>query len=114
MSNLAEKFTFIKTSLGGNREKSGFEYTFGMPEEEVHRITPPSRANRRVIAELEYALHLSEANDNAYASQLEQALDLLTADAAQEFKLFLRLYPLGQGLDTDFLRHINGRGKDCL
>ena len=84
MSNLAEKFTFIKTSLGGNREKSGFEYTFGMPEEEVHRITPPSRANRRVIAELEYALQLSEANDNAYANQLEQALDLLTAALAAD------------------------------
>ena len=79
MSSLAEKFTRIKTAVGGNREKSGFEYTFGMPQEEVSRITPPSRANRRLLAELEYALHLSEANDGAYADALEKALDGLLA-----------------------------------
>lgn len=77
MQNLAEKFTFLKTAIGGNRERRGFEYTFGMPEEEVNYITPPSRANRRIIAELEYALHLSEANENAFAAQLEEALDYL-------------------------------------
>ena len=31
---LAEKFTRLKTSVGGNREKMHFEDTFGMPKEE--------------------------------------------------------------------------------
>ena len=29
---LAEKFTRLKTSVGGNREKMHFEDTFGMPK----------------------------------------------------------------------------------
>ncbi|MGI6174062.1 MAG: glycoside hydrolase family 38 C-terminal domain-containing protein [Christensenellales bacterium] len=77
MTTLAEKFTLLKTSVGGNREKSGFEYTFGMPEEEVHRITPPSRMNRRILAELEYALHVSEANGDAFSKEIEEALNFL-------------------------------------
>ena len=42
---LAEKFTRLKTSVGGNREKMHFEDTFGMPKEEQAHITRPGRAN---------------------------------------------------------------------
>ena len=84
MHTLTAKFIRLKTAVGGNREKSGFEYTFGLPEEEARRITPPSRMNRRILAELEYALHLNEANGNRYEAELEQALDeLLAAQAAE-------------------------------
>ena len=38
---LAEKFTRLKTSVGGNREKMHFEDTFGMPKEEQAHITRP-------------------------------------------------------------------------
>ena len=79
MSSLAEKFTQLKTSVGGNREKTGFEYSFGMPEEEERHITPPSRANRRILAELEYALHLSEANGHLHDDLIGKALDGLQA-----------------------------------
>ena len=54
---LAEKFTRLKTSVGGNREKMHFEDTFGMPKEEQAHITRPGRANARILAELEFALH---------------------------------------------------------
>ncbi len=77
MSKLAEQFTKLKTSIGGSREKTGFEYTFGMPEEEVNRIAPPSRMNRRILAELEYALHVSEANGGAFEGDLGRALEFL-------------------------------------
>lgn len=84
MHTLTAKFIRLKTAVGGNREKSGFEYTFGLPEEEARRITPPSRMNRRILAELEYALHLNEANGNRYGAELEKALDeLLAAQAAE-------------------------------
>lgn len=56
---LAEKFTRLKTSVGGNREKCTFEDTFGMPKEEQAHITRPGRANARILAELEFALHLT-------------------------------------------------------
>ena len=84
MSELAAKFTRLKTGVGGNREKTGFEYTFGMPEEELRHIAPPSRASRRILAELEYALHLSEANGGAYEKELNEALDFLLAALASE------------------------------
>ena len=74
---LAEKFTRLKTSVGGNREKMHFEDTFGMPKEEQAHITRPGRANARILAELEFALHLSEAENGKYDVALEEALDYL-------------------------------------
>ena len=74
---LAEKFTRLKTSVGGNREKMHFEDTFGMPKEEQAHITRPGRANARILAELEFALHLSEAENGKYDAALEEALDYL-------------------------------------
>ncbi|MBO4884858.1 MAG: alpha-mannosidase [Clostridia bacterium] len=84
MSELAEKLIRLKKSVGGNREKTHFEYTFGMPEEEVWHIAPPSRMNRRVLAELEYALHVSEANGGAYEKELDEALDYLLSALASD------------------------------
>ena len=44
---LAEKFTRLKTSVGGNREKMHFEDTFGMPKEEQAHITRPRGRRER-------------------------------------------------------------------
>lgn len=77
MSKVAEKFTRLKTSIGGNREKGGYEDTFGMPREELEGITRPNRANTRIIGELEFALHMSEKADHVYDAVLEQTLDFL-------------------------------------
>lgn len=74
---IAGKFTRLKTSIGGNREKFGFEYTFGMPKEEQEHITRPNKANTRMISELEFAIHLSEANGGKYDEAIERALDYL-------------------------------------
>ncbi len=74
---LAEKFTRLKTSVGGNREKMHFEDTFGMPKEEQAHITRPGRANARILAELEFALHLSETENGKYDAALEEARDYL-------------------------------------
>lgn len=54
-----------------------FEDTFGMPKEEQAHITRPGRANARILAELEFALHLSEAENGKYDAALEEALDYL-------------------------------------
>lgn len=77
MSRVAQKFTRLKTSIGGNREKTGYEDTFGMPREEQAGITRPNRANTRIIGELEFALHMSEEADHVHDAVLEQALDFL-------------------------------------
>ncbi len=77
MKRLTEKFIQLKTAIGGNREKMGFEDTFGMPKEEQAHITPPSRSNTRIISELEFALRLSEEQQGRYNECVEQALDYL-------------------------------------
>ena len=79
MSQLVSKFIRLKTLIGGNREKYGYEDTFGMPKEEQAHITRPSRANTRILSELEFALHLSEGENGRYDGVLEEALDYLLA-----------------------------------
>ena len=66
MAGIVEKFVKLKTSIGGNREKTGYEDTFGMPKEEQAHITRPNKANNRIISELEFALHLSEEAQGRY------------------------------------------------
>ena len=77
MAGIIEKFVKLKTSIGGNREKTGYEDTFGMPKEEQAHITRPNKANNRIISELEFALHLSEEAQGRYDGVLEQTLDFL-------------------------------------
>ena len=54
MSNITAKFLQLKTSIGGNREKTSFEMTFGKTVEEKANITRPSRANIKTLAEQDY------------------------------------------------------------
>ncbi len=77
MSSIAQKFYNLKTSVGGNREKNIFEYTVGIPMIEKAGISRPSRANNRILAELEFSLHLSEANAGVFDEVVEAALDYL-------------------------------------
>lgn len=81
MTGIVEKFVKLKTSVGGNREKTGFEDTFGMPREEQQHITRPSKAQNRIISELEFVLHLAEGEEGRYDDILEQALDFLLEKA---------------------------------
>ncbi|MDY2938298.1 MAG: hypothetical protein SOT28_08340, partial [Fusicatenibacter sp.] len=74
---IAGKFTKLKTSIGGNREKFEYEETFGMPREEQAHITRPNKANTRIISELEFALHLSETENGKFDKVLDRALDFL-------------------------------------
>ena len=73
MAGIVEKFIKLKTSIGGNREKTGYEDTFGMPKEEQAYVTRPNKANTRIISELEFALHLSEGEEGRFDPVLEQA-----------------------------------------
>ncbi len=77
MSVLAAKFTRLKRSLGGNREKTGFEFTFGMPKEEQVYLTPLNPAATRILGELEFAIRLSGAEGKKYDGLLEETLDYL-------------------------------------
>ena len=75
---LASTFAALKQRVGGNREKTGYEETFGMPREEQQHITMPSPLQRRILSELEFALQLSKVNNGAFGDSIKAALDLLT------------------------------------
>ena len=113
MSNLFEKFAALKRQIAGNREKMGYEFSFGMTREEQSHITPPPRYIVRILSELEYAIRLSEYREHAFDTLVDGALDFLAdcmesegavtrtaasacerlllplADAAREFSLIL-------------------------
>lgn len=77
MKQLAAKFRRLKTAIGGNRERQKYEEMFGPPLEERLYISRPNRACTRILAELEFVLHLSEEKDGAFDEVLEAALDFL-------------------------------------
>ncbi|MCR5753858.1 MAG: hypothetical protein K6G30_03450, partial [Acetatifactor sp.] len=77
MKSMVEKFAYIKTKIGGNREKQHFEDTFGMPREEQMHITPPSRNHIRIISELDFAIRLTGELNGKYDAEVERALDYL-------------------------------------
>lgn len=74
---LAEKYKRLKTQVGGNREKEHYEETFGMPKEEFWNITMPNAFIRRILAEVEFCIRLSQDRENRFDSQVGQALDFL-------------------------------------
>ncbi len=84
MKRLTEKFVKLKTAVGGNRETYGYEDTIGVPKEEQANITGPSRANVRILSELEFALKLSQAERGRYDPELEAALDGLLSCIGEE------------------------------
>ena len=84
MKTLTEQFVRLKTSVGGNREQTGFEYTYGPPRLESEHITPPGRMNQRILAELEYALHVSQANGDAFSAEIGEALAFLLSFLERE------------------------------
>lgn len=76
---LAEKYKRLKVMVGGNREKTGYEETFGMPEEEFWKITMPNASIRRILAETEFSIRLSQELEGRYDKDVEAALDYLQA-----------------------------------
>ncbi|MBQ4574755.1 MAG: alpha-mannosidase [Clostridia bacterium] len=84
MSTLAQRYANLKKLVGGNREIMGYEETFGMPREEQQHITPPNKYIRRILAEIEFSINLSEANEHEYDDIIGAAIDHLAAGIAEE------------------------------
>ena len=77
MSKLSQKYSDLKQKIGGNREITHYEETFGMPREEYMHITPPNKYIRRILGELDFAIRLSDSSGAAFEKEIESALDLL-------------------------------------
>jgi len=74
--SLSQRFYDLKTQIGGNREKSNWEFTFGMPQEEQFRITMPNKIISRTIAQVEFALQLAKDNGQ-FEEHISKTLDIL-------------------------------------
>ena len=81
---LAAKYTKLKKQIGGNREQFHYEETFGMPREEAAKITMPNKDIRRILAETEFAIRLSEEKEHKFDSVVDEALDYMLAAVAAE------------------------------
>ncbi len=84
MRSLAARYADVKLKVGGNREKTRYEDTFGMPKEEVQHITPPNKWNRRILSETEFAIRLSAENGGMYDADVSAALDILERAMAED------------------------------
>ena len=82
--SLSTRFAALKKKIGGNREVSHFEYTFGATREEQNGITEPSKANTRIISELQYAISLSAELSGKYDAVIDQALSYLEAEMKEK------------------------------
>ena len=84
MSTLAAKYTRLKKQIGGNRAKTYYEETFGMPVEEFYKVTMPNASIRRILAEIEFSIRLSGELHGIYDADVEAALDLLLQKMADD------------------------------
>lgn len=75
---LAEQYKRLKTRVGGNREQVQYEDTFGMPKEEWYHVTMPNGWIRRVLAEVEFSIRLSETLGGKFDGDIGNALAYLT------------------------------------
>lgn len=82
--NLTQRYAALKTKVGGNREITGYEETFGMPREEQQHITMTNKWIRRVLAELEFCIRLSEVNGGRFDGAVSDALTMLEAEMERE------------------------------
>lgn len=79
MSQLAAKYAKLKKMVGGNRERIHYEESFGMPKEEFWKVTLPNPSIRRILAETEFSIRLSEERGGEFDALLDEALDFMQA-----------------------------------
>ncbi|NLG24169.1 MAG: alpha-mannosidase [Clostridiales bacterium] len=79
--SLANRYYELRRLIGGVREKTGYEETFGTPPEELYHVTPVNGWVRRILAEIEFALTLAAERPGVYDGCVGQAIDLLRAEA---------------------------------
>lgn len=84
MASLAERYTRLKRRVGGNREKMGYEETFGLPLEEQYHVTPLNPWQRRILSELGFALSLSEEAGGRFDREISNALEILEEKIAAQ------------------------------
>ena len=84
MAELTVRYATLKKKVGGNREIMRYEETFGMPREEAEHITPPAPHIRRILAEIEFSIRLSEERGGEFDACIDEALAILESAMTEE------------------------------
>lgn len=84
MSNLSARYSKLKKAVGGNRERTAYEESFGMPKEEFLHITMPNKHIGRILAEIEFAIRLSKENEFKFDAVISDAITFLQAKIDDE------------------------------
>lgn len=79
MSETAVRFNALCRKVGGWRTVDRFEDTFGPTLEERDGFSPLPGMTVRILSELEFAIHLSDASEGRYDAPIHAALDRLLA-----------------------------------
>jgi alpha-mannosidase len=77
MITLAARLYELKCGVGGNREKQRFEWSFGMPQEQIYHVTMPGAAIRRILGQLGFVVNLNKVQNHEYDREIGQALTVL-------------------------------------
>ena len=81
---LAQRFLNLKTRVAGNRQELGYMHTYVHPVKEQVKVTELYGKRRRIIGELEFAVHLCEANGDKYDGIVNAALEYLEAAISRD------------------------------
>ena len=81
---LSSRYAELKKKVGGNREARRYEDTFGQPFEEQAGITGPTKAQRRILAETEFAIALSDSLEGRYDGVIDAELTYLEKEIEAE------------------------------
>ena len=75
--SLSSRYAELKKKVGGNREMRRYEETFGQPFEEQAGITGPTKAQKRILNETEFAIALSDSLDGKYDALIDSEISYL-------------------------------------
>ena len=82
--SLYNRFAALKKKVGGYREKQRYEFTMRPGPAELNHIAEPSPQNRRIIAELSFAMQLMKYGKADCAGEIGEALGALEDCMARE------------------------------
>lgn len=74
---LFARYAALKTRIGGNKERRDFEHTMFPDVFEYNGITRPAASQKRILAELDFALNLSANRGGKWDDAIDAALTLL-------------------------------------
>ena len=84
MSETAVRFNTLCGKVGGLRRVDRYEDTFGPTPEEQHGFSPLPGMTVRILSEVEFAIHLSDASEGRYDAPIHAALDRLFAGIEED------------------------------